>query len=1622
MDRKDTQGQEIERWGVRILGLVAVVAIVVLGLVAPCQAATYTLTITASHGSVAVSPSQPQYDDGQVVQLIAKPDAGYSFTGWSGDASGNRIVLNLTMDGNKSITAGFGLWQAPIGTPAPDFGITEMHTMYIGQAYDFGSGAEAYKDAGNGPYTHYVDSSHASATDSSNPYGSPTKPRSTVPRNLDPGSVVEIHNSADNNGFDKCLIDGIGTAAKPIFVRGVGLPRLDSSIEIGYYGDARYIIVEGIDAYDGAILGREGNTPSFTTSYIAVRKCNFSGDENGGGLGIATWTANAVEQIVFFGNVIHDNGVWDPLLSEGDRDIHGMVIGSDVSHVWIVDNEMYHNEGDGLQINAGSEVDQSTTHHIYVGRNVSHHNKQTGLWTKQAVDVIFTENEIFGHRASSSSMGQGMGFQYAPERVWFLFNKVYDNEYGFAYMSDSDLGFGTKSYCIGNLIYDIHHDLDYRDSYNPNTAWAPAGVMAAGGEDRYFIGNTLYDVDAGFNIAGSGLAYFANNIVSGVGTQGESHIWAEDEASGLTWLVYNNLLYQSGGNGRIKHYTTVYSVLTMPASYGVGNIDADPKLMGPESDFHLGANSPAINVGLSSDTVQTVFDEFASRYGIDIRIDMDRNARGQTWDLGSYEYTLDPVTDLSVSDTSQNSLTLAWTVPGQEGTSGLPGRYDIRYSGTLITEASWDAATQAQGEPAPGTYGQAQSFTLTGLDSGQTYYVAVKSSNDAGSTLSALSNVVPGTTAASGNHAPVLDSIGDKSVFQGQTLDFVVSATDEDAGDTLAYSATDLPSGADFDTASRRFTWAPTSGQSGTYMVAFEVTDSHVAVSETIVITVVQTVNHAPELMAIGNKETDEGQILSFTVAATDIDGGTLTYDASPLPTGANFVNQLFSWVPTYSQAGSYSVTFTVIDNGALTDSEQISITVNNVTPDLTPPSAHDYDPVAAAVQVPLNSLIALTVSDSGRGVDPNTVAIRVNNQLVYTGNMALYQSDYGDCRRIGTPASYRYYYQADDPFDFNEDVTVRVDASDLAGNAMTTASYQFATEMRTFGDNQMAASDPAGQNKGAPATVRDSGGNIWVVYHAGAVGQRDIYVSKLAAGETDFTAGGQLTTDLNDQGNPAIAIGTDDRLYVVWQDDRQGNSDIYMSTSADGITWTAQTRVTDSSDNQVSPAVAVDGRATNRAYVAWQDDRAGHEDIYVAYSDNRFQSSTVTRVTSNASDQSSPAIAVDAANNVYLAWIDDRNGTDDIFGAASNSGPWTNVAVATGAGGQFDPAIAAESLGSVLHFLWTSNATGDEDVYYASSNGMPGSPLAGTNIIDDTSDADQSTGSIAATGSTGDDLKVFACWRDGRNLTTSGQDGDLYFTEIQGGGQTNVLIADDGTGANQSQPALGVDAYGYPYAVWTDDRDGTTEIYYAGSTFADPTPLGSAIVTAAAGGTVGVSPPAGLEDVSVVVPAGVCPHDATITIARVLHPPKPTWSAGILAYEFGPSGLQFTQPVTVTIPYLIADFPNGTPLPYWYDPETSTVSQQGISNVRTVAISTTVRAIRFKTTHFTTFLLAEDDGAGDSGGGGGGGGCALTPINQGRFVDFMLPYLGLAMILAWFKRRDRKARQCFRGTGKQGQ
>jgi uncharacterized repeat protein (TIGR02543 family) len=68
----------------------------------------YTLTVNVTgNGTVSRNPDQVTYRYGDVVQLTANADPGWTFSNWSGDLSGSDNPGSLTITGDMNVTANF---------------------------------------------------------------------------------------------------------------------------------------------------------------------------------------------------------------------------------------------------------------------------------------------------------------------------------------------------------------------------------------------------------------------------------------------------------------------------------------------------------------------------------------------------------------------------------------------------------------------------------------------------------------------------------------------------------------------------------------------------------------------------------------------------------------------------------------------------------------------------------------------------------------------------------------------------------------------------------------------------------------------------------------------------------------------------------------------------------------------------------------------------------------------------------------------------------------------------------------------------------------------------------------------------------------------------------------------------------------------------------------------------------------------------------------------------------------------------------------------------------------------------------------------------------------------------
>jgi hypothetical protein len=98
----------------------------------------YTLNMsTNGSGTISKSPNLSSYASGTIVTLTAAPASAWSFTGWSGDASGSSLSTTVSMNANKNVTAvfeydppGFTLSQTT-GITTTESGGTDSFTIVL---------------------------------------------------------------------------------------------------------------------------------------------------------------------------------------------------------------------------------------------------------------------------------------------------------------------------------------------------------------------------------------------------------------------------------------------------------------------------------------------------------------------------------------------------------------------------------------------------------------------------------------------------------------------------------------------------------------------------------------------------------------------------------------------------------------------------------------------------------------------------------------------------------------------------------------------------------------------------------------------------------------------------------------------------------------------------------------------------------------------------------------------------------------------------------------------------------------------------------------------------------------------------------------------------------------------------------------------------------------------------------------------------------------------------------------------------------------------------------------------------------------------------------------------------
>lgn len=170
---------------------------------------------------------------------------------------------------------------------------------------------------------------------------------------------------------------------------------------------------------------------------------------------------------------------------------------------------------------------------------------------------------------------------------------------------------------------------------------------------------------------------------------------------------------------------------------------------------------------------------------------------------------------------------------------------------------------------------------------------------------------------------------------------------------------------------------------------------------------------------------------------------------------------------------------------------------------------------------------------------------------------------------------------------------------------------------------------------------------NVHVVWQDKRDGEFEIYYKRSIDNGAVWEPDRFLTSTGEYTWYPCIAVW-ENNVHIVWQDIRDGNFEIYYIRSPDnGVTWGDETRLTDDTADSWFPSIASSG---NSLYMVWQDSRDGNAEIYYKSSADNGQTWGVdTRLTEYRQDSKNPSIAV-SGDDLHVVWWDERSTNGEIF------------------------------------------------------------------------------------------------------------------------------------------------------------------------------------------------------------------------------------------------------------------------------------------------------------------------------------------------------------------------------------
>lgn len=319
----------------------------------------------------------------------------------------------------------------------------------------------------------------------------------------------------------------------------------------------------------------------------------------------------------------------------------------------------------------------------------------------------------------------------------------------------------------------------------------------------------------------------------------------------------------------------------------------------------------------------------------------------------------------------------------------------------------------------------------------------------------------------------------------------------------------------------------------------------------------------------------------------------------------------------------------------------------------------------------------------------------------------------------------------------------------------------------------------------------------------------------------TDAAVNLRVCAGIDDQRNPVMVSDGAGGVIIVWEDQRNGSIDLFAQrVASDGrLLWngTAGVPVSTAAGVQQHPDILATG--DGGVFIVWEDGRGTDLDIFAQRLDSNGTAQWAINglpVCITTWQQVYPRLTTDNAGGVIVVWQDSRNLGYDVFaqrmnGAGTRLWAPTGVAVCSIEHTHLLPRVVSDGRGGAI-VVWEEGRSyiSQRDIY-AQRIGPSGGllwPTLGVGVC--TAFNTQQSPQVVSDGNGG----AIIAWQDHRNNTNA---GDIYAQRIDSSGQmlwtVNGTAVTTAIGAQHSLRIV-ADHSAASWLCWIDERGVVPAVY----------------------------------------------------------------------------------------------------------------------------------------------------------------------------------------------------------------